>query len=380
MNLCVVKRPNELKPTTANMNETSATVSIVIPCRNEAAHIEKCLRSIFGQEVGAGGLEVILADGVSDDGTREILNLLAARDRRLRIVDNPHQIVSTGLNAAIQAAAGQIIIRMDVHTEYASDYVRQCLLVLEETGADNVGGPWIARGDGYMGNAIAAAFQTPFAVGGARGHNPEYEGYVDTVYLGCWRRELFNRIGFFDEELVRNQDDEFNLRLVRSGGRIWQSPRIQSWYQPRISLSNLFRQYTQYGYWKVRVIQKHRLPASIRHLAPAGFVASLVVLAALSPFWGLPAYGLAALAATYSLCAITAAAIAAARHGLKLLPVLPVVFACYHFSYGLGFLRGLWDFILLGRASLFAKGLTRSSRPATSGESGLPIEDDRPSK
>src|SRR5262249_1078406 len=152
-------------------------------------------------------------------------------------------------------------------------------------GADNVGGPWIARADGYVGLAIAAAFQSSFAVGGARGHNPEYEGKVDTVYLGCWRREIFDRIGFFDEELVRNQDDEFNLRIVRSGGGVWQSPKIQSWYTPRASLRDLCRQYSQYGYWKLRVIQKHRLPASMRHIVPAGFVALLMILGLTAPFW-----------------------------------------------------------------------------------------------
>src|SRR5262249_53760198 len=157
--------------------------------------------------------------------------------------------------AAIRAAQGSIIIRMDVHTEYASDYIRQCLAVLQETGADNVGGPWVAKGNGLVSSAIAAAFQSPFAVGGARGHDFHYEGAIDTVYLGCWPREVFDRIGLFDEEFVRNQDDEFNLRLARAGGKIWQSPRIKSWYRPRGSLKALWRQYVQYGYWKVRVIQ-----------------------------------------------------------------------------------------------------------------------------
>ena len=227
-----------------------ASISIIVPCRNEADHVERAVQSILQQQVDPG-LEVILADGRSDDGTREILNRLANQDSRLRIVDNPRQIVSAGLNAAIQAAKGQVIIRMDAHANYAPDYVRQCVLVLNETGADNVGGPWIAQGEGYIGRAIAAAFQSSFAVGGARSHSPLYEGEVDSVYLGCWRREVFDRIGLFDEDLVRNQDDEFNLRLVRSGGRIWQSPRIRSWYRPRNSLRNLFRQYAQYGYWKV---------------------------------------------------------------------------------------------------------------------------------
>jgi succinoglycan biosynthesis protein ExoA len=334
--------------------------SIIIPCRNESGYIEKCLRSIFRQQIDPSQLEVIVADGMSDDGTRQILARLAGEYQNLRVIDNPDRIVSSGLNAAIRAAKGQIIIRMDAHSQYAPDYIKQCLLVLEETRADNVGGPWIARGDGYIGLAIAAAFQSSLGVGGARGHNPKYEGEIDTVYLGCWRRELFDRIGFFDEELIRNQDDEFNLRLARYGGRIWQSPRIRSWYRPRASLRDLFRQYFQYGYWKVRVIQKHRLPASIRHLIPGVFVIALALLTAAAPFGALPAYGLGVLLATYILFTVTASVIVGARHGVRILPALPAVFVCYHLSYGLGFLRGIWDFFVLGRASVFAKTLTRT--------------------
>jgi succinoglycan biosynthesis protein ExoA len=362
-----------------HLNEAAVIISIIIPCRNEAAHIEQCVQSILAQQIDTEELEVIVADGLSNDGTREILTQLVARDGRVRLVDNPQKIVSTGLNAAICAARGQIIIRMDAHTEYAPDYVKQCVRLLYETGVDNVGGPWVARGNGYVGKAIAAAFQSPFAVGGARGHNPGYEGEVDTVYLGCWRRELFERIGFFDEELVRNQDDEFNLRLVRSGGRIWQSPSIRSWYQPRSSLTDLCRQYMQYGYWKVRVIQKYRLPASIRHLVPAGFVASLMILVAASPFDLLPLYGLAGLVATYGVFVITAS-VATARRRLKLLPVLPVVLVCYHFSYGLGFLWGLWDFLLRGQTSIFATKLTRSPKQAASREAGASTEVGRSSQ
>jgi succinoglycan biosynthesis protein ExoA len=342
----------------------SLNASIVIPCRNESGYIEKCLQSVFRQQTAPSQIEVIVADGMSDDGTRQILTRLAGEYKDLCVIDNPDRTVSAGLNAAIRAAKGQVIIRMDAHSEYAPDYILQCLQVLEETGADNVGGPWIARGDGYIGLAIAAAFQSSLGVGGARGHNPEYEGEIDTVYLGCWRRELFDRVGFFDEELVRNQDDELNLRIVRCGGRIWQSPRIRSWYRPRASLRNLFRQYLQYGYWKVRVIQKHRLPASIRHLVPGGFVSSLALLSAMAPFGALPAYGLGVLLTTYILFTVMASVIVATRHGIRLLPVLPAVFACYHLSYGLGFLRGIWDFLVLGRAGAFSKNLTRSPMAA----------------
>ena len=178
------------------MNSPSPSVSIIVPCRNERDHIETCVRSILAQEPPSGDFEIIVADGISDDGTREILNRLAEEDSRLRIIDNPGRIVSTGLNAAIRIAKGKIIIRMDAHTEYAPDYVRQCVEVLQDSGADNVGGPWVAKGKGLMGQAIAAAFQSPFSAGGPCGHDPNYEGTLDTVYLGCWPRDVFNRIGY----------------------------------------------------------------------------------------------------------------------------------------------------------------------------------------
>ncbi len=337
-------------------------VSIIIPCRNEEGCIEACIRSILAQESTPGGLEIIVADGMSNDGTRETVNRLSKEDSRVQVIENPGRIVSTGLNAAIRAAQGEIIIRMDAHTEYAPDYVRQCLAVLEDTRADNVGGPWVAQGKGYVSETIAAAFQSPFAAGGARCHDPNYEGLVDTVYLGCWPRKVFDRLGLFDEELIRNQDDEFNLRLIRAGGKVWQSPRIRSWYSPRGSVAALLRQYCQYGYWKVRLIQKHKTPASVRHLAPGIFVFWLIALPFLSP-WSLLATTLwLALAGTYSLCNLAASFLTASRRDWKLLPLLPLVFACYHFGYGYGFLRGIWDFVVMRRGP--ALSYTRLSRPS----------------
>jgi succinoglycan biosynthesis protein ExoA len=323
-------------------------VSVIIPCHNEEDCIEACVRSILTQDPPAGGFEIIIADGMSTDRTRPILNRLTIEHDRLRVIDNPSRFVSSGLNAALAVARGKFIVRMDAHTCYARDYVRQCIAVLEETGADNVGGPWTARGEGWMGRAIAAAFQSPFAAGGARGHDIDYEGPLDTVYLGCWPREVFALFGLFDEEIVRNQDDEFNLRILRSGGKIWQSPRIKSWYQTRSSLGDLFHQYRQYGYWKFRVIQKHRLPASIRHVVPAGFLLSLGVLLVAS--WWPPAFlGLVGLLAVYVICNVAASIVTAGKNGWTLLPILPIVFATYHFSYGLGFLQGILDFLLLRR-------------------------------
>jgi succinoglycan biosynthesis protein ExoA len=324
-------------------------VSVVIPCRNERSHIESCVRSIMGQEGMSSRLEVIVADGMSDDGTRQILEHLTTQMPRLRVIENPGRIVSVGLNSAIRLAKGSIILRMDAHTEYAPDYVSQCVAVLKETGADNVGGPWIAKGNGWVSEAIAAAFQSWFGAGGARGHDTGYEGPVDTVYLGCWPRRVFDRVGFFDEELVRNQDDEFNLRLSRAGGRIWQSPRIKSWYMPRGSLAALFRQYVQYGYWKVRVIQKHKLPASVRHVVPGCFVLMLLILPVAALAWTTAAWIWLGLIAAYAAANGGASLLTAARKDYRIFPLLIPTFACFHIGYGYGFLRGICDFILLRR-------------------------------
>jgi GT2 family glycosyltransferase len=276
--------------------------------------------------------------------------------------------VSTGLNAAIRAARGDTIVRMDAHTVYASDYVSQCLAVMSETGADNVGGPMQTTAKTYMERAIRAVFHSAFAVGGARSHHAGFEGYVDTVIYGCWKKSVFKRIGNFDEELVRNQDDEHNLRLTRAGGKIYQSTRIRSWYHVRGSLKALFRQYMQYGYWKVLVIRKHRAPASFRHLVPGLFLGSLCLLGALGLFWSAALWGAVGLAVLYSAAALTASLVTAARTQWVLLPVLPIVVGCFHFGYGYGFLRGVLDLVILNNApdTQFVQ-LTREHRPKPDG-------------
>src|SRR6476620_3630355 len=184
----------------------STLVSVILPCRNEAGYIEDCLQSILKQELSGVELEIIVADGVSIDGTREYLQRISAENPKVRFLNNPGRIVSTGLNAALREARGDVIIRMDAHTVYAPDYIKQCLAVLGETGADNVGGPMRTTATTYKERAIQAVFHSSFAVGGARSHNPDYNGYVDTVIYGCWRKTVFERVGDFDEELVRNQD------------------------------------------------------------------------------------------------------------------------------------------------------------------------------
>jgi glycosyltransferase involved in cell wall biosynthesis len=326
------------------------TISVVIPCRNEGEHIEACVSSVLAQKPPVGGFEIIVADGMSDDGTRDILTRLAGGHPSLRIVDNVGGITPSGMNAAIRQATGRYIAIMGAHNRYAADYLCRSVEVLEETGADNVGGVMICDARSYMQEVIAAAHHSHFSVGGARWHNTDYEGPVDTVFGGVYRREVFERIGLFDEELVRNQDDEFNLRLTRAGGKIWQSPLIRSWYTPRASLKDLCRQYMQYGYWKVRVIQKHRIPASLRQLVPGCFILALILLAIGSVWWTPLAWALGGTLGAYLLCNLAASLQTAWRAQWKLGLLLPLVFACYHFAYGYGFLRGILDFVVFRRA------------------------------
>jgi glycosyltransferase involved in cell wall biosynthesis len=332
------------------MDEQRIRLSIVVACRNEARDIREFMDSLLRQQLEGISWEAIIADGASTDGTREILEEYSVPHPRVRILSNPQRIVSTGLNAAIRAANGEIVIRMDAHTLYAPDYCRVCIETLERTGADNVGGPARTRATGRRARAVAAAFHSKFSTGGAYFHDDNYEGPADTVTYGCWRRSTFDEIGFFDEALVRNQDDELNLRLVRSGGRIWQNPAIKSWYSPRGDAAGVFRQYFQYGFWKVAVIRKHRRPASLRHLVPLSFVlanAFLLVGAVVSRVAGRAELaGMFAvlwlwLLASYAAVVMTVSVLTARENGWDILGHLPMVFAAYHLSYGLGFLAGL---------------------------------------
>ena len=318
-------------------------VSLVVPCRNECDHIEAFCADALAQHLPDGWqLQLIVADGGSDDGTLERLQAMALAEPRLTLVDNPQRIVSAGLNRALAVAGGAVIVRMDVHTRYAADYVAQCLHALERSGADNVGGPWRAEGrDGWPG-AIAAAFQSRWVAGGARSRSLVYEGEVDTVYLGCWPRATFDRFGGFDEALVRNQDDEHNLRLVLGGARIWQSPAIRSVYRPRDSLGALWRQWLQYGYWKPFVMKKHGQAAAWRHRVPGLFVAALA-LAALLALSGSGVTPLLALLGAYALVLAGLSVAVASASSWALLWRLPLVVAAQQLGYGVGTLAGVWD-------------------------------------
>jgi len=319
-------------------------ISVIMPVRNEAAFIRRSLGSVLAQDYPPNRFEVLVADGQSTDGTCDVVRSFMANRPNLRVVENPGRIVSAGFNAALREAKGEIIVRVDGHTEIAADYLSQCVAELQRTGAGNVGGRMIAVGTGPFGRAVAAVTGSPFGVGGSRFHYSELEEWVDTVYMGAWPCSVFDEVGLLDEELVRDQDDEFNYRLRAHGKRILLSPRIRSVYTTRSTPMSLWRQYFEYGYWKVRVTQMHPGQMRLRHFVPPAFVLALLVSSGLAAS-GRAGWFLGALAAAYLVCSMVASLALSPKVGWTLMPAMPVAFAIIHVGYGAGFLYGLIRFL-----------------------------------
>lgn len=321
-------------------------VSVIMPVRNEAVFIEQSLGAVLSQDYPRDRLEILISDGMSTDETRALIKACSQKhpDIRLVVLENRGQIVSTGFNAALAQARGEVIIRVDGHTLIEPDYVRQCMAALSRSGADNVGGPMKARSDNPFGRAVALATSSPFGVGGARFHYSDREEWVDTVYLGAWPRRTFERVGTFDEEMVRNQDDEFNYRLASLGGKILLTPQIKSHYYNRPTMASLWRQYFEYGYWKVRVMQKHLTQMRPRHFAPALFISILLATLLISVAFSWALYLALALATTYLFAVVTASILSVRRGRFESLSLLPIAFGILHFAYGSGFLIGLVRF------------------------------------
>lgn len=308
-------------------------------------------------------LDAVIADGLSTDGTRQLLAEFALSNPWCMVVDNPGQIASAGLNRAILLATGEFIVRMDAHTVYAPNYIARCISVKQATGAVNVGGPQRSRAEGLWPRAINAGYHSPFASGGARFRDDNYCGPTETVPYGCWRKDFLIGIGLFDETLARNQDDELNLRIRLAGGVVWQDPSIVSWYSPRSTLGDLFRQYLQFGFWRVAVLRKHPGRGILRHFVPGAAALTglcLVLLIVLGIERSAAALVLLVLGALYLVLSFSASLRSAKREGWGLLPVLPVTFAVYQAAYAIGFCIGLvyWPLCRSGKAPRVLGGVT----------------------
>jgi len=319
-------------------------VSVIMPARNEEAFIDRSLGAVLAQDYPPDRFEVLVADGMSTDGTRARVQALAGGPVSVRLLDNPGRITPMAMNIGIRAASGSVIVRVDGHAVIPPEYVRRAVLALWRTGAHNVGGAVRSVSTGVVASAIAAALSSRFGVGGSAWHYAETERETDTVPFGVYPAWVLDRIGLYDEELVRNQDDELNDRLLKAGGRIVLCPELRSDYYPRATLQKLARQYHQYGLWKVRVLQKHPRQLRKSHFVPGAFVAALILGIIGAPLWGVARLLLGLVLLLWGAGALAASLAAARRWGWRVVPLMPIAFLVVHVSYGLGFLAGLIRF------------------------------------
>ncbi|GAB6183585.1 glycosyltransferase family 2 protein [Thermodesulfovibrio hydrogeniphilus] len=333
-----------------NIKDNLPFVSIIIPCRNEEKFIGKCLDSIIANDYPKDKLEIFVVDGMSEDKTREVLKEYTQKYPFIKILDNPKKVTPSALNIGIKKAKGEIIIIIGAHTEYTRDYISKIVHWLKKSGADSVGGILITKpgANTLIAKAIPLALSSMFGVGNAYFRTGVKEPrYVDTVPFGAYRREVFDKIGLFDEELVRNQDDELNLRLIKNGGKILLVPDIISYYYARDSLLKLWKLYFQYGYFKPLVALKVGTVLTWRQLIPAIFVGSLFISGILSFFFSPFLWLFFFILCSYLLANLGFSVYLSLKKGIKYLPFLPLCFATLHFSYGIGYLKGIMDFIIL---------------------------------
>ena len=334
-------------------------VSVMAPMWNESRHVEQLVADLAAQDF-RGELEFLVADGGStDDSVARLRAAAASHELAVTVLDNPERWVSPGLNRCVRAASGELIIRVDCHSRYPTDYIRRCVEVAEETGAANVGGVVVPAGTTATERAFAVALTSPFGGVHWNRHGSRDRVETDTVPYGAFRRDAFERAGLFDESLVRNQDDEFNLRLRLTGGRVILDPTIRTYYTPRGSFPALFRQYYEYGLWKPVVMRKHGRVVSGRSLTPAFFVGSALALGALAPRRSARRL-LAVEFGAYS-AAMLASATTALRNGReshRLFVQVAAAFPTMHLAYGLGMFAGLARVALAERA----KTLRRTRR------------------
>jgi len=333
-------------------------ISVVIPCLNEASFIDATLEALAQQEDPGEPFEVLVVDGGSTDGTREVLKQWEARDPRFRMVENPERITPVALNRGIEASRGETVVIFGAHARCAPDFLQrnaEALRAHPESGC--VGGTVSQIHGSTTARRIGMALSTPFGVGDARFRTGGLAGHVDTVAFGAYRRAALEEIGLFDATLVRNQDDELNFRLHEAGWRIWFDPRIRSSYFVRSSYRRLAAQYRQYGYWKVFVNRKHGTVTTARQVVPALFLAglaALLVLAGIDAAGGLPAvwHRVPLLVGASAVGLWLAGAFASAAlltERVRDIPGVVWAFACIHGGYGGGYWEGIVHFLVLRR-------------------------------
>jgi glycosyltransferase involved in cell wall biosynthesis len=318
-------------------------VSVVIPVLNEERYIAECIESVLSQSYPKDRMEVLLVDGMSKDSTRRIIEGYSQSHPYVRLLDNPRKVSPAALNIGIKASRGSVIVRLDAHTYYDRDYVAKCVETLEKVDAQNVGGPIVTLpgDDTPKARAIAAATSHPFGVGNSKFRTSAEPQFVDTVPFGAFRREVFDRLGSFNEHLTRNQDIEFNIRIRRAGGRIYLNPEIKSFYYNRSTLKALWRQNFVNGMWNIFTQSISGNTLSMRHYVPLIFVSALITGVLIAPLHPIGLLQAGAVLLSYAAANLYYSVRLGLRNGARLIPHIMAAFLALHFSYGLGSLWGI---------------------------------------
>ena len=312
-------------------------VTVAIPCRDEEARIEACIRSVQAQDWPRDRLEILVADGMSMDATREILSRLAADDDRIRVVENQARVPAAGLNECIRRARGEYIVRVDPNADYEPDFVRRCVGALERTGADNVGGPARPRAGSFFQRCVAAAMRSPLGVDGSRYRKESTGGRVESVWSGAFRRAVFERVGLFDPKASTSEDAELDQRITDAGGRVYVSPDIDVHFLPRETMRSLARQTFRYGQGRARNLVKQRRFPSWRPALPFLWLLGEAAVLATSRWQPLGPWTLAA----YALATGAEAVRVGSAEGALAVPVVWAIFPVLHVAHGAGFAAGL---------------------------------------
>jgi glycosyltransferase involved in cell wall biosynthesis len=318
-------------------------VSVVVPIRNEEGYISKCLSSLLNQTYPRQSFEIIVADGRSSDSSQSIVEAFCREHPNVHYLDNPGATAPCGMNIGIRHAQGEIIVRADGHNIYPADYLENCVKYLEQTGADNVGGPWLTVpvNDSLGARMVAAILTSPFGVGDSKFRISSVEGYVETVPFGAFRRELFERVGMYNEKLVRNQDNELNARIREAGGKIYQTPALQTEYHPVAGFRKLLKVTFKTSQWHLFSISENGHAMSARHLIPAFFVLSMFCLLVSSFFSPLAFAAFMLTLVLYLLAGFGVSTVRSWEQGPAIVCLLPIACLLFHISYGAGTLVGI---------------------------------------
>jgi GT2 family glycosyltransferase len=330
------------------LGDLEKKASVVIACRNELKYIKACIESVLDNDYPKDALEIIVVDGMSDDGSRKIIEEEKVKFSNIKMVDNEQKLTPFAFNLGIKNATGEYLIIMGGRHNISKNYISTCINILKsDLKIACVGGKVENIFENNISNLIATAMASPFGVGGGNFRVKDEDGFVDTVGTPVFRKSVFDEVGFFDETLARNQDDEFSFRLTKLGYKIFFTVKAGVRYYVRASFSNLFRQYYQYGYWKVFVNKKHKSITTMRQLAPIGLILFLLLGGIASMFNNLIVVTYLSVLLLYILITLGAAAISC-KH-LADLPMIAFAIFTLHISYGLGYLQGIIHFILLGK-------------------------------